>query len=828
MIRRSSIVAIARAVNAVFFLTTSAYCILSYSSFAYYQFIRPEVFAWPGTFVALHHVFFWLMWFVAALTLAPHAGGSHGRRSMWAARAYLAVGAVVGVWLFGHHVLEDANLSLRSLVTGLLWLMFPTSLAVVDHLIAPKLDVRPSTEGRLLRACALAALAVWVAYAIAAPYRLSRAPGIDLPTMAVVLGLSASGLAHLMLFTGLYLALGLVVSLARALKLSPRFEYWTLIAGSAIGLGFVLDVMAFAAVGFEGAAAWLSALALGVTIACVWSGVARHRAADRRDELDTVDGFLAPIHVESPRIRALLVVLLPFLAFGLASGVEKLDWDFLLQKLSVLALWILAFDLAYAASARHPVGRRSLLLAAPASVLVLFAVVTMAAPRLFAASGDVRLNPDFVLDRYAAVDPSFHFLQDASRANSGDAASFYGFLKSNSAISRDDIKPLDIELVHPLGPPPGERPHIFLFILDSLRRDYISPYNPRVTFTPAIDAFGRESFVFDRAFTRYGATGLSVPALWIGGMTLHMQYIRPFTPMNTLMKLLDAGGYRRMMGMDTIAVRILDPTPLLTEIDRGVPTKQYDFCRTLGEMGEKLESVKTDPRPVFGYTLPQNLHIANSFETPVPPGESYPGFVERVAAPVHRSDACFGTFIDRLKTLGIYDNSIVILTADHGDSLGEDGRWGHSYTVFPEVMRVPLIIHLPSTVSGTVETDLTRVSFLTDITPTLYALLGYQPEDRGPLYGSPLFGRTPGEGFRRRDPFLLASSYGAVYGMLRHNGRFLYIADAVEGRDYAYDLADGMLGNRVEITEGMRALNWGLIRQEVEKIGSEYHFTPGP
>jgi Sulfatase len=827
MIRRSTVVAIARAVNAVFFLTTSAYCILSYSSFAYYQFIRPEVFAWPGTFVALHHVFFWLMWFIAALTLAPYARGANGRPA-WAACSYLVITAAVGVWLFRHHVLEDVDLSLRSLVAGLLWLIFPLSLALVDHLIAPNVEVRASSESRLFRACALAAIAVWVAYAIAAPYRLARTTGIDLSAMAVLIGLTASGLAHLMLFTGLYLVLGLVVNLARAANLGPRFEYWTLIASSGLALAFVLDVMAFTAVGFSGVAASISALALGLTIAAVWSGIARHRAADRVEELDAVDGFLAPIHVQSRGIRAILLVSLPFLAFGFAGAVEKLDWDFLLQKLSVLVLWILAFDLMYARSIGAAAGRRRAFLIAPVSVLAVFWIVSLGVPRLIAFTGDARLNPDFVLDRYAAVDPSFHFLQDVSRANSGDAVSFYSYLKANTTIFRDDIKPVDIEFVHPLGPPPAARPHIFLFIIDSLRRDYISAYNSRVTFTPAIDAFARESFVFDRAFTRYGATGLSVPAIWIGGMTLHMQYIRPFTPMNALMKLLDAGEYRRMMGIDTIAVRILDPTPRLTEIDRGVPVKQYDFCRTLDEMGEKLESVRTDPRPIFGYTLPQNLHIANSFETPVPPGESYPGFFERVAAQVHRLDGCFGRFIERLKTLGIYDNSIVILTADHGDSLGEDGRWGHSYTVFPEVMRVPLVIHLPASTASSVETDLNRVSFLTDITPTLYALLGYQPTDFGPLYGSPLFGRTPDESFRRRDPFLLAASYGAVYGLLRHNGRSLYIADAVEGRDYAYDLSDGGLGRRVEITEAMRALNWDLIRKEVGKIAAQYHFTPEP
>lgn len=52
--------------------------------------------------------------------------------------------------------------------------------------------------------------------------------------------------------TTVAIALGLVVNLARALRLGAAFEYWTLIAASGIALAFVLDVMAFAAVGTGG------------------------------------------------------------------------------------------------------------------------------------------------------------------------------------------------------------------------------------------------------------------------------------------------------------------------------------------------------------------------------------------------------------------------------------------------------------------------------------------------------------------------------------------------------------------------------------------------
>ena len=127
---------------------------------------------------------------------------------------------------------------------------------------------------------------------------------------------------------------------------------------------------------------------------------------------------------------------------------------------------------------------------------------------------------------------------------------------------------------------------------------------------------------------------------------------------------------------------------------------------------------------------------------PVPAGERYDGFIAPLAAEVHRLDGCFGAFIDDLKRRGRYDNSIIVLTADHGDSLGEDGRWGHSYTLVPEVVSIPLIVHLPSAIVGERAADLDAVALSTDITPTLYAALGYTPRAADGLVGRPLVSRS--------------------------------------------------------------------------------------
>ena len=109
---------------------------------------------------------------------------------------------------------------------------------------------------------------------------------------------------------------------------------------------------------------------------------------------------------------------------------------------------------------------------------------------------------------------------DTDQALPGDAE-FYAFLRANSSI-KVPLRPVDIDFARNLKPnslpADGSLPNIFLFIIDSLRRDYVSAYNPQVTFTPRIAAFAKDSFTYDRAFSRYGGTGLAVPSIWAGAL----------------------------------------------------------------------------------------------------------------------------------------------------------------------------------------------------------------------------------------------------------------------------------------------------------------------
>jgi arylsulfatase A-like enzyme len=422
------------------------------------------------------------------------------------------------------------------------------------------------------------------------------------------------------------------------------------------------------------------------------------------------------------------------------------------------------------------------------------------------------------------VDPSYRLINDLLHVPSQDDAEFYAFIRAHTNI-RADVRPIDIDLDAPLGPGAGRTPNIILIVVDSLRRDYLRPYNAAAAFTPAIAAFARDSVVFERAFTRYGGTGLSMPSLWTGGMVLHKQYITPYYPMSTLAKLLDAERYTKVLSPDHITVEMIPPGSSYVELDRGRVEMQYQACRTLDEMSGVLAQPDLRP-PVFAHTRSLDLHIAHVRRFPVPPGKSYPGFLAPVAAAVEQIDACFGAFVERLKQERLYDDSIIVLTADHGDSLGERLTWGHALTLYPEVLRIPLIVHLPDALRGQYLADPHAVAFLADLTPTLYELLGHPPADLGPLFGRPLFApRAAPAAAGSRDSLLVGSSYGAVYGVLHDGGRKLYIADGINEREFAYELG-AFTAVRVGIAPEERERHRTFIRHQVESLARLYHYQP--
>ncbi|HXQ24054.1 MAG TPA: sulfatase [Candidatus Acidoferrales bacterium] len=100
------------------------------------------------------------------------------------------------------------------------------------------------------------------------------------------------------------------------------------------------------------------------------------------------------------------------------------------------------------------------------------------------------------------------------------------------------------------------------------------------------------------------------------------------------------------------------------------------------------------------------------------------------------TDLYLGYVLDRLKALGILDNTVVAVTADHGDEFFEHGRKGHKKALYDESILVPLVIRFPGKIpAGKVVDPQVR---LLDVAPTILALAGVpKPPEFGSAVAAP-------------------------------------------------------------------------------------------
>jgi sulfatase-like protein len=829
--------ALARLVVASFCWATSVYAFLASSSFAYQQFLRPRVFRSIGLFSDHHASAYWIWLAVAIASIVEHLRRAGAPRRL--AVAFVAVWSGVGVALAVHPILPALADNPRSIVVGLIALVPIVWIAAIDHAAAwPYFETQsrpPAAEGtsrieaRLFLGALGAAVFSLAVYAALTPVWIADAFEPDLLTRGLVVGLAWNAVDHFVVFLAAFLAMALVErGLARFTSFGVRWAGVLVLASAA--LAYLIRNVFGTAIGLDGA--WGAAVAVGaaVSIASLWSGV---RAATCRRRLASLASpfdlwFGTPIESGRwlPTVGSLALAAVT--AYGLAALSNRADWDFLILTFGVVGVWMAAFASLYRAAASVAsvgTGMLALVCLLPLAGRAAATPVERALPRWLHDQGfDVR----HTLDRYLVYNPSFRVADAIFRDPSGGALpSFDRMLRANTGLGPLDIPPIDVDFVRPpLEPAPEAPPWILLIVIDSLRADYLGAYNRAVSFTPRFTQFARESLVFRNAFARYGGTGLSMPSIWMGAAGPHKQYVEPFHPMNALEKLLDANRYRRYLSFDHISTQLLRLPSDTVQLDRGVEEMAFDTCGTLEELQRRLA---TAPRgaPIFAHTRSLNLHVA-SVRSDRMPDVPYPGFEPRYAARVHRIDACFGTFVDFLKRQGVYDRSVVIVMADHGELLGEDGRWGHAYYLFPEVLEIPLIVHLPPAVARRVTIDPDAAAFSTDLTPTLYAALGYEPHATSSLMGRSLIG-PPGTDFedRRRATEVVAASYGAVYGALTRNGHRLYIVDANHNAEFVYERqADGW--RAVAVADAVRFDAQRAIREFVEQVAGEYHIEALP
>lgn len=807
-----------RAATAAFCAVSASYALLCASSFTFHDFIRPGIFG-VSSFAAWHARLYWLWLAIAVVDIR----GASRRRGQWL--TFAAVWTVVGLYMSVWPVMPALANDRGSILVALCSLLPLLWIAISEHRLhigrLPAQSTTPTdvdrAEGRLLIAAVGAAVFIAVAAAMSVPIVMRGQFEPDLQNAGLSLGLIWTLVAAAVIFCSAFVVLA---SAARIVRTWPVAWQYLLLAGVAAAAAAVgVDRALSQTLGFVGPPRMAIDVMVGVTVLAAWGAQQLRRlgasTAEITSPLDVLFGAGS-----RPAANARVVLSLAAIAaaaYAVMIATRIVDWDFTVLETATALLWVATFVLLYRAAPRRAFGGRTVALICLAPLI--FSVAA-------AASEQTRPSIRRILNRYTVYNASLRLGEVVLQRSTATISPIQRYLRDSTALTGLDIKPVALDFVAPLAPV-AHPPNVFVFVIDSLRSDYLSPYNHSVTFTPRIAQFAAESIVFRNTVTRYGATGLSLPAIWTGAVGVHRQYVMPFAPMNTLEKFLTVNRYRRIMSIDSLMERLLLPWSDTIQLDRGVRHARFELCSTLNELEARFPPVDATTPPLFGYSNPQNLHLDNIVTASVPAGEHYEGFHAPYAARVHAVDACFGTFIDFLKARRLYEQSVVVLTADHGELLGEEGRWGHAYYLFPPVPQVPLIVHLPAGAAGHDSVDVGAVSFSTDIAPTIYAAAGYSPRPANALMGESLIGPTRADSLtRRRGDYVVEASYSSVYGVVRKNGRRVYIIDAVTGAEYAYDRRRSGGWTAIPVVDAIRVPAQRIIREHVDEVRRVYHMPP--
>ena len=810
--RRWSIAAL-KALWGAYWILTALYCLLAYLPYTYCALIKAPPYAWMVWFVQRHVVLYGLSLLAAVSAFWPH------QERLWF-RA-LAAGQLV---LGGYLVLRPVLASLRNDGTALLWSI--AALAVVLAWTAAEQisrETSPQEEDAGVAVgypeAVLAAMAVALLYALGTHLRQRLETHAWTWTTADLQLLLVSILSHATVAVGIVTVLN-AVRLVSAKTSRPRLLRGVLtrllVWGALwIALGrFLENSMSFQGVAARAFAGMFAAALTLLGVSIVSPLLAASRVPERKGNIGLLVAAVGAAGI----------------AVALPSLIGDGDWNGILQSSFTVLFWGLLG--LYCSRAWPRFGPSSALRLAGVALLTfalykgaLLSSIVWAKP-LGATDDDIARR----MEGYAAQDASFelahHLLGNGRNEVCGDLCRI---LREHTNI-RNARALRDVNLVEHLAPSPGEHPDIFLFVIDSLRPDYLGAYNPKVDYTPNIDALARDGVVMQNAYTQYAGTTLSVPAIWSGALQLHAHYPQPFSRLNSLEKLAHTDGYQIMVSYDTILPELLSPSDELVKLDTDKLWNSYELCSTVEQTEHALDTRMDPPRPVLFYTQPMNVHQFAKNDWPTAAQAhwaSRPGLVDRVAYEAHQVDVCLGRFVDYLKAKGRYDRSIIVLTADHGDATGEFGRHSHSLWIYPEIMRVPLIIHLPKGMAGKLVYDARRIATLTDLAPTLFYLNGHRPIVDDPLYGRPLFTETKAEldSYGRSD-FFLASDARAAYGFLSGDGRFLYATYDSPPASYLFDLNSDPNAEHSILTDAEKKKYDERIIGELQQIADYYGYKP--
>ena len=258
-----------------------------------------------------------------------------------------------------------------------------------------------------------------------------------------------------------------------------------------------------------------------------------------------------------------------------------------------------------------------------------------------------------------------------------------------------------------------ERLNVVLFTLDTTRADHIGCYGHDGIETPAIDRLAAEGTRYDNAFTVVPITLPSHLSMMTGtypsyhGVRENGGFYVP-EEMNTLAEVLQGEGYETaafvgafpldsQTGMDQ-GFDLYDDNYSGRNDDRHPRMRRFFDERPAAEVARAANAWLSErgTRPFFFWA-----HFFDAHQPLTPPSPHRERYRNApYDAEIASVDEAIGRIVHQLEERELLDNTLVILTADHGEGLGEHGELTHALLLYSSTLRVPLIVRDPDGQKG--------------------------------------------------------------------------------------------------------------------------------
>lgn len=270
--------------------------------------------------------------------------------------------------------------------------------------------------------------------------------------------------------------------------------------------------------------------------------------------------------------------------------------------------------------------------------------------------------------------------------------------------------------------------NVLLISIDTLRADHLGSYGYSKPTSPNIDAVARDGVLFERAQATNPITLPSHASILTGTLPLvhgvrdNYDY-KLADSETTLAELFQTSGFQ--------TAAFVASFPLAKKFGLGQGFDVYNDTyvrRRPGSTPEFLERPASTVTNSAAAWLEQHhaepFFLFVHYFDPHAPYRAPEEFAERFsgdpyAAEIAYTDDQLGLLLEKLSALGHYDDTLIVITSDHGESLGEHDEETHSFFIYQSTAHVPLIMRVPGQAAGV---RIAEPVSIIDIAPTILAI----------------------------------------------------------------------------------------------------------